>query len=77
MARTGRKSTSRNHLFSCATVAVDWGVRQAPAGKDMSMKAEDDVVSSRYLPTTSEQAEDFTSDVFLVIYRVCKSVISF
>jgi hypothetical protein len=33
----------------------------------MSTKAEEDVVSSRYQPTTSEQTEDYMSDVIVVI----------
>jgi hypothetical protein len=32
------------------------------------------IVSSRYLATTSEQAEDFMCAVDIVMYRLCKSL---
>jgi hypothetical protein len=77
MARTGRKSTANNQLFSYGTVVGERVVRQSPAGKNVSANAEENVVSSRYLLTTSEQTEKFMSNAFLVICMLCKSVISF
>jgi hypothetical protein len=52
--------------------AIERVVRQSPASKDMS--TEEDIVSSRYLATTSEQTEGFICAVVVVISRVCKSV---